>query len=139
MSETPVDDEELRTIVNGIWRRLSDEAEDLSRRLPQSAEQSAIKESVRRFALVFFVTALSISASGVIELVIPEACSIEEANSSQDQDCSATCFRCHCGRSIEIAVYSLVAGHVPLVAEAIRPTSFLPTGSPSEILHVPKL
>ena len=43
MSETPVDDEELRTIVNGIWRRLSDEAEDLSRRLPQSAEQSGIK------------------------------------------------------------------------------------------------
>lgn len=37
MNETPVEDEELRTIVNGIWRRLSDQAEDLSRRLPQPA------------------------------------------------------------------------------------------------------
>lgn len=95
---------------------------------------------MRRFALVFFVTALSISASGAIELLIPEACSIEEeANSTQDLDCSATCYRCHCGRSIEIAVSSLVTGHVPLVAEAVRPASFLETGSPSEILHVPKL
>ncbi len=94
---------------------------------------------MRRFALVLFVTALSISASGVIELVRPEACSIEEANSAQDQDCSATCFRCHCGRSIEVAVSSIATGNVPLVAEAIPPASFLSTGSPSEILHVPKL
>jgi hypothetical protein len=94
---------------------------------------------VRRFALVFFVTALSISASGAVELLIPEACSIEEASSTQDQDCSATCYRCHCGRSMEVAVGSVVTGHVPLVAEAIRPASFLSTGSPSEILHVPKL
>ena len=94
---------------------------------------------MRRFALVLFVAALSISASGVIELVIPEACSIEEAASSQDQDCSATCYRCHCGRSVEVAAYSLVAGHVPLVAEAIPPTPFVLSGSPSEILHVPKL
>jgi len=94
---------------------------------------------VRRFALVFFVTALSICASGAIELLIPEACSIEEANSTQDQDCSATCYRCHCGRSVVLAANSLVTGHVPLVAEAIRPASFLSTGSPSEILHVPKL
>ena len=94
---------------------------------------------MRRFALVLFVAALSISASGVIELVIPEACSIEEKTSSQDQDCSATCFRCHCGRSIEIAVYGLITGHVPLVAEAIPPTSFVSIGNLSEILHVPKL
>ena len=95
---------------------------------------------VRRIALVFFVTALSISASGVIELVIPETCSIEEATSSQEhRDCAATCVRCHCGRSIEIAAYGLIAGHVPLVAEVIPPASFASSGSPSEILHVPKL
>ena len=94
---------------------------------------------MRRLALVFFVTGLSISTSGVIELVIPEACSIEEAASSQDQDCSATCYRCHCGRSIEVAAYSLIAAHVPLVAEPIPPTPFVLSGSPSEILHVPKL
>lgn len=40
---------------------------------------------------------------------------------------------------MEIAVYSVVTGYVPLVAEAIRPEPFLSTGSPSEILHVPKL
>lgn len=94
---------------------------------------------MRRFALLFFVAALSISASGAIELFIPEACSIEEVSSTRDQDCSSTCYRCHCGRSIEIAVYSLVTAHVPLVAEAIRPAAFLSIGSPSEILHVPKL
>jgi hypothetical protein len=86
------------------------------------------------------VAALSISASGVIELMIPETCSIEEANSSQQhRDCSATCVRCHCGRSIEVSVYSVVTGHVPLVAEAIPPGWFVSTGNPSEILHVPKI
>lgn len=95
---------------------------------------------MRRFALVLFVAALSISASGVIELVMPETCSIEETNSSQEhRDCAATCVRCHCGRSIEVSVYSLLAGHVPLVSEAIPPTPFVLSGSPSEILHVPKL
>lgn len=95
---------------------------------------------MRRFALVFFVAALSLSASGMIELVLPETCSIEEANSSQeDRDCAATCVRCHCARSIEIAVYSFISGHIPLVAEALPAASFVSSGSPSEILHVPKL
>lgn len=94
---------------------------------------------MRRLALVFFVTVLSISASGLIELVHPEACSIEEAGSSQDQDCSATCFRCHCARSFEITLYSLITGDIPFAAEAIPPAAFLPVGSSSEILHVPKL
>jgi hypothetical protein len=94
---------------------------------------------VRRFALVFFVTVLSISASGVIELVLPEACSIEEASSNQDQDCSATCYRCHCGRSIEISAVSVITSQLPLVTEAVPPALFIAPGSPSEILHVPKL
>jgi hypothetical protein len=94
---------------------------------------------VRRLAVVFFAAVLSISASGLIELVLPDACSIEEASSTRDQDCSATCVRCHCGRSIEIAAYGLITGYVPSVAEAIPPTPFVSSGSPSEILHVPKL
>jgi hypothetical protein len=99
-----------------------------------------INEAVRRLVLVFFVAALSLSASGVMDLVIPETCSITEANTSQQhRDCSATCVRCHCGRSIEVSVYGVVTGHVPLVTEAIPPASFVSTGNPSEILHVPKL
>lgn len=95
---------------------------------------------MRRFAIVFFATVLSISASGVIELVRPETCAIEEANSSRDdRDCAATCVRCHCARSIEVAVYSLIGEPAPLVAEAIPPASFISSGAPSEILHVPKL
>lgn len=95
---------------------------------------------MRRFALVFFVAILSISASGVIELLVPESCSIEETSSSPEhRDCSATCVRCHCGRSIEVAAYSAVVGRVPLVAEVFPPASFVSTGNPSEILHVPKL
>jgi hypothetical protein len=95
---------------------------------------------VSRVALLLFVTALSISASGLIELVLPETCSIEEATSSQeDRDCASTCVRCHCTRSIEVAVDALITGHAPLVAEAIPTTSFVPTGSTSEVLHVPKL
>jgi len=111
----------------------------LTIRLRSVGLESAITGSVRRFALIFFVTALSISASGVIELLRPEACSIEEANSSQDQDCSATCFRCHCGRSIELSIYNVITGHAPLVADAFHPASFVSAGNPSEILHVPKL
>jgi hypothetical protein len=94
---------------------------------------------VKRFALVFFVSVLSISTSGMIELLLPEACSIEEASSSQDQDCSATCYRCHCGRSIEIFAVGVITSQVPLVAETVPPTLFVASGSPSEILHVPKL
>lgn len=95
---------------------------------------------MRRFALALFVTAISISTSGLIELVVPEPCSIEESGGPDDGACAATCVRCNCcARSIEIAAPGLSGAQVPLVSEVISAFSFVSSGSPSEILHVPKL
>jgi hypothetical protein len=96
---------------------------------------------VRRFALVFFVAALSISASGVIDLILPEPCSIEEAGLLQDDgSCAATCVRCNCcARSIEVVAASLVSVQIPIVSKTTPAFASVPIGTPSEILHVPKL
>jgi len=94
---------------------------------------------VSRFALVLFVAAMSISTSGLIDLVVPEPCSIEESSGRDDGECAATCVRCNCcARSIEIAVPSPSAVPAPLTAHALPVPSFVSPGSPSDILHVPK-
>lgn len=102
--------------------------------------KSAIKEGVRRFALVLFVATMSISTSGLIDIVVPEPCSIEESTAQDDGACAATCVRCNCcARSIEVVTPRLASVQIPLAAEAITSVSFVSAGSPSEILHVPKL
>ena len=94
-----------------------------------------------RFALALFVVALSVSTSGVLDLVVPEPCSIEEAGSLQDDgSCAPTCMRCNCcSRSIEVMTATLASAHLPIASEVLPAFAFVSSGSPSEILHVPKL
>lgn len=101
----------------------------------------AISDGVRRFLLTAFVALIAVSTSGVIDLVVPEPCSIDEAtNGQEDRDCAATCVRCNCcARSIEVAAVAVLSVRVSIGAETFPIPEFFSSVSPADILHVPKL
>lgn len=95
---------------------------------------------MRRFAFALFVVTMAFSTSGLLDLAVAEPCAINEAPAQEDRDCAATCVLCHCGaRSIEVSSPRLVTVRVPVFIEAVPSFELVPTGNPSEILHVPKL
>jgi len=95
---------------------------------------------VRRFAFTLFVVSMAFSTSGLLDLAVDEPCSINEAPGQEDRDCSTTCVLCHCGaRSIEVSSPKLVTFRIPVFIEAVPSFELVPTGNPSDILHVPKL
>jgi hypothetical protein len=102
---------------------------------------SAIKVGVRRFLLATFVALIAVSTSGVMDLVLPEPCSIDEvANGQEDGDCAATCVRCNCcARSIEVAAVTVLSVRLSIPAESSPFSQFFSSVSPADILHVPKL
>lgn len=101
----------------------------------------AISDGVRRFLLVTFVALIAVSTSGVMDLVVPEPCSIDEAtNGQEDRDCAATCVRCNCcARSIEVAAVTILSVRLSIGAKTFPIPEFFSSASPAEILHVPKL
>ena len=96
---------------------------------------------MRRLLLVLFVGLVSVSTSGVLDLVVPEPCSIEEdLNGTEDGDCAATCVRCNCcSRSIEVLAAAIVSVRINVSAHTVTIPDFTSSASPAEILHVPKL
>lgn len=88
--------------------------------------------------IALFVAMLAFSTSGVLELVVPEPCSINEATGEEDGNCAPTCIRCNCcGRSIEV-VAAAVSVRVNVTTGAFSLPEFVSSASPAEILHVPK-
>ena len=96
---------------------------------------------MRRFLLATFVALTAVSTSGVMDLVVPEPCSIDEAaNGQEDGNCAATCVRCNCcARSIEVAAVTVLSVRLSIPAKTFPISEFFSSVSPAEILHVPKL
>ena len=96
---------------------------------------------MRRLLLAAFVALITVSTSGVIDLFVPEPCSINEAtNGREDGNCAATCVRCNCcGRSIEVAAVTVLSVRLSIAVETFSIPGFFSSPSPAEILHVPKL
>ena len=95
---------------------------------------------MRRFAFALFVVTMAFSTSGLLDLTVTEPCPINEAPGHQERDCAPTCGLCHCGmRSIAVSAPRLVTVRIPVFIEAVPSFELVPTGNPSEILHVPKL
>src|SRR3954454_12258475 len=99
-------------------------------------------DHVRRLLLVAILTMLTADASGVLSLLLPETCAIEEAGTRPEGGCPAFCVRCSCAccapstdqaMSTDVAVAAL-----PPMRLAPVPASHMPAGAVSEILHIPK-
>ena len=95
---------------------------------------------VGRLALAFIVAFLSLSASGVQTLVVPETCELyEQGGEAEDRDCSPTCVTCGCcGQAVEPLVFPLPFSPVTLVGDLAAPPLLPLTVAPADILHVPK-
>lgn len=93
-----------------------------------------------RLALFFVVTLLSLSASGVQALVVPETCALyEQSGGAEDRDCSPTCVTCGCcGQAVEPLVFSLPFSPATRVGDLAGPPLVALTVAPADILHVPK-
>lgn len=85
---------------------------------------------------------LTADASGVLSLLVPETCAIEEAGTCPEGGCPAFCVRCNCAccapsvqhaMPIDVAVADLPPMTLPPV-----PASHIPAGAVFEILHIPK-
>ena len=97
------------------------------------------KDAVGRLASVLVIGVLAVSTSGVLDLVVPEPCSITESAAGDDGACAATCVRCHCcAQSIEILSTKMPSIRLPLDTKSVSPSNLILVGAPSEILHVPK-
>lgn len=96
---------------------------------------------MRRFLLAAFVTLIAVSASGVLDLIVPEPCSINEAsNGQEDGNCPATCVRCNCCTgSIEVAAVTVMSVRLSIAVDVFPIPEFFSSASPAEILHVPRL
>ena len=94
--------------------------------------------SVRRFSLAVIVVLLSISASGLSSLVVPEPCGSNEAVRT-DNACPPTCVTCGCcAQAAEPAMLTVTRSADVPVAEVVVPLPQLPQTDPRDILHVPK-
>jgi hypothetical protein len=94
---------------------------------------------VWRFGLVFVVSLLAASASGVLAIIVAEPCGTYEPATSDEESCPPTCVTCGCcSQSVEPT--ALDAGSVPLstLADVISPLLPLPAAAPRDILHVPR-
>jgi hypothetical protein len=101
-------------------------------------EPGATMPVVRRFSLAVIVVLLSISASGLSSLVVPEPCGFSEPVRS-DNDCPPTCVTCGCcAQAAEPAMLAVTTlADVP-IAEVVMAFPQLPLTDPRDILHVPK-
>lgn len=92
-----------------------------------------------RLAVIAVIGVLTLSTSGVLDLVVPEPCAITESADSDDGACATTCVRCHCcAQSIEVFAAKLASVRLPLVTRSVSASNLILAGAPSEILHVPK-
>lgn len=92
--------------------------------------------------LIATLTMLTTDASGVLSLLVPETCAIEEAGTCSESACPAFCVRCGCAccaLSIEHAMSSDIAvADLPPMTLAPVPALHTPIGAISEVLHIPK-
>jgi hypothetical protein len=94
---------------------------------------------VTRLALVLLVGFLAASTAGVLDLVLPDPCSVVESGASPiDGRCPPTCIRCHCTSAFDLA-FLFELGDGSLLSANWRP--FAPAAPQlfsHDILHVPR-
>ena len=94
---------------------------------------------VSRFFSVLLVGLLSLSAGGVLDLVLPEPCSASESAAiPNDGTCPPTCVRCHCARAFDLVVLVRAADVLTPTPEWRPASAALPLPIPHDILHVPR-
>ena len=94
---------------------------------------------VSRLYTVLLVGLLSLSAGGVVDLVMPEPCSASESTSiPADGTCPPTCVRCHCTRAFDLVVLVRASDAVAANPDWVPAVASLPLPIPHDILHVPK-
>jgi hypothetical protein len=110
---------------------------------PQISHIGIVESSEMRRALFLTMFAiLTLDASGITSLIVPEACALETSDGTLDGGCPAFCVRCACpccvsgveqNIPIEIGAQLFI---VPLMATSLE---HLPTGIVRDILHIPKI
>jgi hypothetical protein len=94
---------------------------------------------LKQLALLLLVGVLSASTSGILDLMVPERCSVaESASAPADGQCASTCVRCHCARAFEFVLHFAIAAAPHDTAEWLPPAAFVPQLVSHDILHVPK-
>ena len=89
--------------------------------------------------MVLLVGLLCATTSGVLELMVPEQCVLEDASSPVgDGACPPTCLRCHCARPYDVVMPLSIVEVLLEPAEWIEPVRPLPTPAPHDVLHVPR-
>lgn len=106
---------------------------------PPLADGDATIERLRQLLLVFLVSFLSLGASGVPSLVVPEPCALDEAAGADEGICPPTCVVCGCcaQAAVPMPVTVVSTYHAPVAAHTQR-HPLLPDYDPRKILHVPK-
>lgn len=95
--------------------------------------------TVRRLALAVIVAMLTISASGVSSLVMPEPCTANEP-ARTDNGCPPTCVTCGCcAQAAEPVMLALTSSPDVPVTDLVALLPRVPRTDPRDILHVPKL
>jgi hypothetical protein len=95
---------------------------------------------MRRLALAILVALLTISASGVAALLVPEPCTSSQQQAPDDGACPPTCVTCGCcTHAVEPVVLSMTASPDDWLTEMSSIVPRIPGSRSREILHVPKL
>jgi hypothetical protein len=97
---------------------------------------------MRRALFIAILAVLTMDASGVLSLPVPETCAFEATESSPDSGCPAFCVRCSCACCVSLLEHTAAADVaatelVPLHL-APSPSTPVPTGALTDILHIPK-
>jgi hypothetical protein len=93
-----------------------------------------------RFVLAAVVALLTVSASGISALIVPEPCTGYEQPGQEDGACPPTCVRCGCcARAVETMVPQIEDSLDITRAVFQSNTPPLLNTQARDILHVPKL
>lgn len=94
---------------------------------------------MRRLALAIIVGLLSISASGVLTVVVGEPCAGFSLGAEHDSDCPPTCVTCGCcAQAVEPAIVATVNLPAASVPDLVAVLPVVPKARSHDILHVPK-
>jgi hypothetical protein len=97
---------------------------------------------VARFAIALAVGLLTLSASGVSSLIVPEPCTGYELTGQGEDDggCPPTCLTCGCcAQAAEAVSFAAASSPDTPTCELAIVLPDIPNADPRDILHVPKL
>ena len=94
---------------------------------------------MRWFLRVLLVVLLCATTSGVLELIVSERCTSDEATSAAgDGACPPTCLRCHCARPFDVVAPLQLVAVVLERVDWIEPAQRASLPNPHDVFHVPR-